>query len=105
MNKKTISALTSVDKDPDEASFAMNVPRTIERNMADRRKQSIVNGSPLRLESLPRTSALPPALQTDQDMAALRDLSITSKRTKIRANLYNNTAQSSLEQQSTPLSS
>ena len=88
INKKTISALTSVDIEPNEASFVNDAPRTIERSMADRRKQSIVNGSPLRLESLPRTSALPPALQTDQDMAALRDLSITSKRTKIRANLY-----------------
>ena len=61
-NKKTISAMTSVDN---EASILMEAPRTIERNMAERRKQSIVNGSPLRLESLPRTSALPPALQTD----------------------------------------
>ena len=91
-NKKTISAITSVDIDPNEAYIPMDPPRTFERNMAERRKQSIVNGSPLRLESLPRTSALPPALQTDQDMAALRDLSITSKRTKIRANLYSNTA-------------
>ena len=84
--------MTSVDIDPNEASIPIDQPRTFERNMAERRKQSIVNGSPLRLESLPRTSALPPALQTDQDMAALRDLSITSKRTKIRANLYSNTA-------------